>query len=250
MNKREFHKKLRHTKGIFCALSFAVIFTLHFSHAVVINFDDRPGFKGTSVQDQPIPASYVVHDEYLPLGVRFDSGGGGIAIVYAINAVSPTNVALATEPGPVLSFNLPVTATFFSNGAPAVVDMVALTLTSSSGNCRLKAFDQYGVQLGSISAGAGSTLQLSYLNQIHSVELDQGSISFDNFTFTGLTALVVPEVTLNIDNYGTNIVLSWTQGTLQEADAPDGTFNDVSGANSPYPVTPSEAMKFYRVRVR
>src|ERR1043166_7662138 len=131
MNKREFHKKLRHTKGIFCALSFAVIFTLHFSHAVVINFDDRPGFKGTSVQDQPIPASYVVHDEYLPLGVRFDSGGGGIAIVYAINAVSPTNVALATEPGPVLSFNLPVTATFFSNGAPAVVDMVALTLTSS-----------------------------------------------------------------------------------------------------------------------
>src|SRR5690349_14032899 len=176
MKQHEFQERRSHTKWIiFCAFGLAFGSLSHFSAAVVINFDDRPGFKGTAVQDQPIPASYVVHDEYLPLGVRFDSGGGGIAIVSAVNAVSPTNVVLATEPGPVLSFNLPLTATFFSNGAPAVVDMVALTLTSSSGNCRLKAFDQYGVQLGSVTAGAGSTLQLSYSNQIHSIELDQGS---------------------------------------------------------------------------
>src|SRR5262249_35286578 len=141
---------------------------------------------------------------------RFDSGGGGIAIVSAVNAVSPTNVALATEPGPVLSFNLPVTATFYSNDVPAVVDMVALTLTSTiNGTCRLKAFDPNGILLGSTLGGNGSTLQLTYSNQIHSVEIDQGSLSFDDFTFTGLVALPVPDVTLKIDNYGTNIVLCW-----------------------------------------
>jgi len=233
-----------------CAI-LATILCKPVSAAVVINFDDRPGLTGVaSVQGQPVPPAYVVHDEYLPLGVRFDSAGGGVALVRALNAVSPTNVALATEPGPVMSFNEPVKATFYlSNGAPAVVDMVALTLTSTSGNSRFKAFDRNGAMLGSVMAGAGSTLQLAYSNQIHSVELEQGSFSFDDFTFSGLAA-AFPGATLDIHPSGSNVVLNWTQGTLQEADTPDGTYTNVTGAISPYYVTPSAGRKFYRLQIQ
>jgi hypothetical protein len=233
-----------------CGIS-GVILCKPVSAAIVIGFDDRPGLTGfASVQGQPVPPAYVIHDEYLPLGVRFDSGGGGVALVRAINAVSPTNVALATEPGPVMSFNEPVKATFFlSNGAPAVVDMVALTLTSTSGNSRFKAFDRNGVLLGSVMAGPGSTLQLVYSNQIHSVELDQGSFSFDDFTFSGLAA-AFPGATLDIRLSGSNVILNWTQGMLQEADTTDGTYTNVTGAISPFYVTPSAGRKFYRLQIQ
>jgi len=228
-----------------CAFAFSIS---HLALAqVVIGFDDRPGYKGNSAQGQSIPPAYLVHDEYLPLGVRFDSAGGGIGIMYAINSVSPTNVAVATEPGPIVSFNEPIRATFFSNGLPAVVDMVALTLTSASGNSTMKALDQNGVRLGYTSDGAGRTLQLSYTGSIHSIELDQGSFAFDNFTFAGLA---VKGPALNISRTTTNLILSWATGALQQADAPQGTFTDVVGASSPYPVAPtSVGQKFYRVRV-
>ena len=165
----------------------------------------------------------------------------------AVNAISATNVAVATEPGPIVSFNVPVTATFFSNGAPAVVDMVGLTLTGTSGRSRLKAFDQNGSLLGSIFAEPGLTSQISYPGQIHSVELDQGNFAFDDFVFTGLAA-APPPVMLNATHSGSNMVLSWTKGTLQAADTPGGTYADVTPANSPFTVAPSAERKFYRLR--
>jgi hypothetical protein len=184
-----------HSKWLPLAASIVFALTGWASAApVLINFDDRPGlpepppfFDGT-----PVPAQFFVHDEYLPLGVRFDSGGGGIAILWAENAVSFPNSAAATGPGPVISYQVPVTATFFINGLPAVVDFVRLDLSDSSSRSTLMAFDQNGVLLGSSSGGASSTLGLTFPASIHSVVLQQGPVGFDNFTFDGLVAVPEP----------------------------------------------------------
>ena len=48
---------------------------------------------------------------------------------------------------------------------------------------------------------------------------------------------------------GNDLVLTWSAGTLQEANTIDGSFADVAGANSPFTVTPNEAKKFYRVKM-
>jgi hypothetical protein len=56
-------------------------------------------------------------------------------------------------------------------------------------------------------------------------------------------------VTLHIARSGSNVVLTWPLGTLQAANEANGTYTNVSGATSPWPVTPNEARKFYRVTV-
>jgi hypothetical protein len=58
---------------------------------------------------------------------------------------------------------------------------------------------------------------------------------------------VVP-VTLTISTSGTQVKITWTGGTLESADTINGTFTAVSGATSPYLVTPTTAAKFYRVK--
>ena len=55
------------------------------------------------------------------------------------------------------------------------------------------------------------------------------------------------EITLT--RSGSNVLLNWPRGTLQAADEATGAYDDVSGATSPYPVTPNGAKKFYRVRL-
>src|SRR5438105_15022462 len=87
--------------------------TAMFSAPVLIDFDDRLGQPPPFGQGLPVPAQYMVHDQYLSLGVRFDSGGGGVSVRAPANPVSPPNTAGATEPGPALSYRVPITATFF-----------------------------------------------------------------------------------------------------------------------------------------
>ncbi len=59
-------------------------------------------------------------------------------------------------------------------------------------------------------------------------------------------------VTLTASLSGGKVVLTWSQGTLQQAGEVTGTFVDVPSAISPYTVTPTpaEPKKFYRVKVR
>ncbi len=52
---------------------------------------------------------------------------------------------------------------------------------------------------------------------------------------------------LGIAKDGANLKVTYT-GTLQSADTVTGPFTDVTGATSPYAVTPSGAMKFFRAR--
>jgi hypothetical protein len=56
-------------------------------------------------------------------------------------------------------------------------------------------------------------------------------------------------VTIRRDASG-SVVLEWTSGTLQAADTVTGSYQDVAGAQSPWPVTPSGAQKFFRVKVQ
>jgi hypothetical protein len=54
--------------------------------------------------------------------------------------------------------------------------------------------------------------------------------------------------TLSVARIGTNLVLTWAGGTLQEAADITGAWLNVAGATSPLTVTPSGARKFYRVK--
>ena len=51
-------------------------------------------------------------------------------------------------------------------------------------------------------------------------------------------------------NTNGQVVLEWAAGTLEAADIVTGTYQTVTGATSPYAITPGEAQKFYRVLVR
>lgn len=59
----------------------------------------------------------------------------------------------------------------------------------------------------------------------------------------------VPSVELTIKRSGSDILLSWPQGTLLEASQLTGPWT-TNNATSPYPVTPTAQQKYYRVLVK
>jgi hypothetical protein len=62
-------------------------------------------------------------------------------------------------------------------------------------------------------------------------------------------SMPAPTVTLNIQRVGANVVLSWPQGTLLQANDLAGPWS-TNNAASPYTNAPTAARKFYRVIVR
>ena len=78
-----------------------------------------------------------------------------------------------------------------------------------------------------------------------------------NYAFTPAQVLslyhaalgAAPSVTLTIQNVGSNVQLSWPQGTLLEANDLAGPWT-TNNAASPYSVTPTGSRKFYRVLVQ
>lgn len=175
------------------ALLLAIVFALGASSApaqTVIHFDELACPVG------PVTPQCLIHDQYLPLGVLFDSAGGGIAVTSSNNPVSAPNVAVATTlsaGAPVWSYSDSVVASFWSGPAPAVVDFASITLSNSSSQSMLEAFDVAGASLGITAGGAAATLTVSFPGEIHSVVLHQGPMAFDDFTFGGLD--------LNFDTY-------------------------------------------------
>ena len=65
---------------------------------------------------------------------------------------------------------------------------------------------------------------------------------------TAVSGAVVIPSTLAIVRTGDTLSISWTGGTLQQANTLTGTFADVPGAVSPLSVTPSQDGQFYRLR--
>ena len=53
---------------------------------------------------------------------------------------------------------------------------------------------------------------------------------------------------LSIASVGNGYAVSWNAGTLQQSDTVNGTYTDVSGANSPYTIPVQTTKKFYRTR--
>lgn len=58
----------------------------------------------------------------------------------------------------------------------------------------------------------------------------------------------VTQPKLAISRDGAQVAITWTSGTLQQADAVSGPYTDVSGATSPYKTAPAGSAKFYRAR--
>lgn len=63
-------------------------------------------------------------------------------------------------------------------------------------------------------------------------------------------AASAPQVKISATLSGSNLILNWATGTLQQADEAAGPYSDVTAATSPYSVSASAARKFYRVRVQ
>jgi hypothetical protein len=175
-----------------CVLVLVLLFACGASASVasaqtVIDFDN---ILATCPPNGQVAPGCLVHDEYLAQGVRFDSAGGGVGIGASSNPVSPPHVATATMlvgGVPYMSFTNTVQATFWVNSTIAsTVDYVSITLSSSSSNSTLEAFDLAGLSLGSSSGGASATLTVTFPGQIHSVVIHQGPMAFDDFTFDGL----------------------------------------------------------------
>lgn len=61
---------------------------------------------------------------------------------------------------------------------------------------------------------------------------------------------VPPSVTLQGQKSGSNVILTWPQGTLQSADVVNGTYTPVTGATSPYTNAVTGDKKFFRVLVQ
>jgi Concanavalin A-like lectin/glucanases superfamily/Immunoglobulin domain/Immunoglobulin I-set domain len=64
------------------------------------------------------------------------------------------------------------------------------------------------------------------------------------------SAASAPQVKISATLSGSNLILNWATGTLQQANEAAGPYSDVAGATSPYSVSASAARKFYRVRVQ
>jgi hypothetical protein len=60
------------------------------------------------------------------------------------------------------------------------------------------------------------------------------------------TALVAAG--LNLQNIGGNLMLVWTNGTLQSATSFSGPWSDVTNATSPWPIVTTQPQQFYRLR--
>jgi hypothetical protein len=63
-------------------------------------------------------------------------------------------------------------------------------------------------------------------------------------------ATTIPTVTITIQPSGTNLVLTWPSGTLQQSDTLTGPYTNVSNAISPYTASPAATQQFYRVHVQ
>jgi hypothetical protein len=64
------------------------------------------------------------------------------------------------------------------------------------------------------------------------------------------TVTVNPPVALSVQPSSNSFNLVWPGGTLQSATNLNSAWHEVPGAISPYPVTPSAAMQFYRIKLQ
>ena len=71
-----------------------------------------------------------------------------------------------------------------------------------------------------------------------------------NTPFASYSSVTSSVVTLHAQLLAGNLVLTWSQGTLQAAGQVSGTYTNINSATSPYTNTPSGPQRFFRVLVQ
>jgi hypothetical protein len=100
---------------------------------------------------------------------------------------------------------------------------------------------EVSVNFSNLSASAGQTLSL------HTDGASGSQIALTRIKYG--TASLAP-VYLSITRSGSDIVLTWPNGTLQESTTVNGQYNDLLTATSPYTNAISGPQKYYRVKVQ
>lgn len=97
---------------------------------------------------------------------------------------------------------------------------------------------------GPFTIGARSSLNNNFAGRVDEVAFYNRALTATEVTSHYRS---LPQVT--IETSGSNVILTWPSGTLQQADEASGVYTDVPTASSPYTVPPGAAKKFYRVKL-
>jgi hypothetical protein len=68
--------------------------------------------------------------------------------------------------------------------------------------------------------------------------------------FATYGVIVPPVVTLECQQAGGQIVLTWAAGTLQSAPSVSGPYVDITSASSPFAFVPSNGQQYFRVKIQ
>lgn len=165
------------------------------------------------------------------LGDRFGGLAGGVAIVGGapVQLGTWTHLAMVVDAGQ---------TTFYVNGIS----------TGTGGRPNpIGEFDQV------FHVGIRGDLGEPFIGRIDEVRVFEITVP-GQFAPQDLLLTQVPpgaaKPSVAISRSASDVVVTWTAGSLQQADSPGGTWNNVEGATSPWTNTPSANMKFFRAVVR
>jgi hypothetical protein len=108
-----------------------------------------------------------------------------------------------------------------------------------------------GINGDRIVAGAPTVLGRRSDNAFGGFDGSIDEVAFYNYALSPAQIQVhyLNSTKLTITKEGTNVILSWSVGTLQSAPAAIGTYTNVSGATSPLTNAASATEEYYRIRV-
>ncbi|HEX5218058.1 MAG TPA: lamin tail domain-containing protein [Verrucomicrobiae bacterium] len=169
----------------------------------------------------------------------------GSANIYAMTTPTPggpnflPNTAPSLAPIANKEITLGQTLTFTANATDS--DIPAQTLTYSLG-----AGAAPGATIGSLSGTFNWTPSTAPGTNTFSIIVTDSGVP--SLTATqSFSVVVYPRASIAVQMFGSQMLLSWPRGTLQQADEATGPFVDMA-VTSPYFVNPTEARKFFRIR--
>ena len=108
-----------------------------------------------------------------------------------------------------------------------------------------------GSYAGYIPNSSGATVLGWWANQYYAPFAGTiDDVAFYNYALTPnqVQAHYLATVRLTVNKLGSDVVLSWPFGTLQQADTVSGPYTDVGRATSPYTNSPTASSSFFRVK--
>jgi PKD repeat protein len=163
-------------------------------------------------------------------------------VIFTSNGGNSTNAVTGTGA-------LPPTASF--SGSPTAGEWPLLvSFTNNSSGTITNAFWSFGDGANTNALTSGITHNYGDAGTNTVTLTVSGPVGTNTETLSGYIVVTdPPPVTLNISLSGNQVQLTWSEGTLQSASQATGAYSDLTNG-SPCFVTPSNAVQFYRVRVR